>query len=105
MKRRYPNKRIIAMAFFLCVLVVFVFSNVYIIIHAGHCYTHSVIDRGCEACVQLQQAEKNLRQFSVAFIGALLVIAGSHVALLATKTLTVSLILSTPITSKARMNN
>lgn len=105
MKGQQSKRSILAIVFLLCVLGVFVLSNVYIVMHANHLHSHHAVDGGCEACVQLQRTEKNLRQFSVVLIGALFTIAGPHLALAATKVLSAFIAISTPITLKSRMNN
>jgi hypothetical protein len=72
MKKNYRNK-VLAALFCLCLVVVFVFSSVYLAEHAGH----DCADAHCEICYHLHSAGNLLRQIGAAMVAA----AGLFIAL------------------------
>jgi hypothetical protein len=65
MKKSYRNK-VLAAFLCLCLVVVFVFSSVYLAEHAGH----DCAGAHCEICYHLHSADNLLRQIGAAVIAA-----------------------------------
>lgn len=98
-------KRLIALGFLLCLLVVSTLSTAFIITHMEHEHDHHGVHGDCLVCAQLQSAVKLLKLLSTAFIcvGAAFAPSVSLIALAGCIVSITSYL--TPVQLKVRMNN
>ena len=101
---RQKAKRITALAFLLCFLMVALLSEAFILTHANHQHDHLGAGGGCAVCAQIQSIENQRKQCSVASAGVSLAWIGLFAAFVFLCFI-LGFHLQTPVRLKTRLNN
>jgi len=101
---RYNIKRMLALAFLLCFVVVALLSEAFVLTHAYHEHDHYGVNSGCAVCAQIQSIENQRRQFGAAFSSAPMALFGLFAAAALLCCVSASQFL-TPVHLKTRLNN
>lgn len=99
------NKRLVALAFLLCFIVVSIFSEAFILTHADHAHDNNGVGGGCATCAQIQSTENLLKQLGTAVVSAASALAGMFAVIAIIRFASSNITLLTPATLKIRMNN
>lgn len=99
------NKRLIALAFLLCFIVVSIFSEAFIRTHADHAHENNGVGGGCATCAQIQSAENLLKQLATAVVSTASALVGMFAVIAIIQFDSSNITLLTPVTLKIRMNN
>ena len=105
MNRKSTKKRILALTFLVCFLIVSIITNAFTITHADHDHDRNGIEGSCATCAQLFGVEKILKQFNAALAVALFAATGMFVAIAAVKIIASRVSFSTLFSLKIRLNN
>jgi len=60
---RNIKKRVIALIFLVCFVIVSLLPEVFILTHANHDHDRKSLDNSCSICAKIQDAESILKQF------------------------------------------
>ena len=99
------KRRIIAIAFCVCIISVAILSNVFILSHSEHNHDNNGVGGGCVTCELLLSAENIGKQLGVALVGVLLAMGKMFFDVKTLKTMVACVLPTTPVRLKIRMNN
>jgi len=105
LNNKQSKKRLIALAFLLCFIVVSILSEVFILTHADHVHDNAEVDGSCATCAQIQNAENLWKQLGTAVVSAASTLAGLFAVIAMIQPASSGITLPTPVTLKIRMNN
>jgi len=100
-RTKQRKKRHIALLLCICFVVVPLFAEIFIVIHADH----ACIGNGCHRCEQIHDALILLEKMGTVIVYAFVAIMGLRVILLPIKYIFIDIIFSNLIILKIRMNN
>ena len=98
------KKKIVALAFLICFITVFLLSEAYILTNANHEHNHSGIDGNCAICVQIQNIENILKKIILFANNILLGLIGL-IAIIILYAILFVIELYTLVNMKIQMNN
>jgi hypothetical protein len=106
MKSKQTKRRVIALVFVLCFIVLSLLSEAYILTHAdaGHQHDHNGAGGACTVCVTIHNAE-NLLKLTAAVLCAAFLLVNLTVATSVLCTAFTRFGLQSPVKMKIRMNN
>ena len=104
-KNRQSPKRLVALGILLCLVMVSLLSETFILTHANHKHDHFGVGGECAVCAQVQSAENQLKQFGTVISVALLALIGFFAALAILYFAASSIAFQTPVYLKTRLNN
>jgi len=102
---RQKAKRVTALVFLLCFVMLALLSEAFIFFRSNHEHDHFGAGGGCAVCVQIQNAEEQLKQLGAVISGTPAVWLGLFAVALALLSCASIFRYSTPVHLKTRLNN
>lgn len=99
------NKRLIALAFLICLIVVFMLSKIFILTHADNKHDHNGIIGSCGDCAQIRSAKNMLKLLDTAIVSMASVLVSLFAAIAVIRSAASDAEPLTPVTLKIRLNN
>ena len=81
-KSKNALKRAIAVTLLVCFIIVFLFSEAFVLLHSDHNHDHDGIGDICAVCVQISSFENMLKQLSLSVGGIIFTLINLFVVLI-----------------------
>jgi len=104
-KSKNTLKQTIVVTLLVCLIIVFLLSEAFVLLHSDHNHDHDGIGGSCAVCVQISSLENLLKQLSLSVDGVVFALINLFVALIILFCAASLIKSQTPVKLKIQMNN